>query len=194
MKRNNLKEYKRKQQEINAKLVQRAIEHIKKLGGNLSVNNVSRTTYEIANPDKGEKGLTPAAISKNQLYKTMLLKAKAEKNNYTQDNTKLMTIGDLEVKLYQEKVKNKELSIKIKILEDQLLKISLVEKQNSRSKSLEQDCMDIREENKHLKSLLKGIISTLAKLDMVEMVDGDIRISLYDVVLLNKENLKRIES
>ncbi len=194
MKRNNLKEYKRKQQEINAKLVQRAIEHIKKLGGNLSVNNVSRTTYEIANPDKGEKGLTPAAISKNQLYKTMLLKAKAEKNNYTQDNTKLMTIGDLEVKLYQEKVKNKELSIKIKILEDQLSKISLVEKQNSRSKSLEQDCMDIREENKHLKSLLKGIISTLAKLDMVEMVDGDIRISLYDVVLLNKENLKRIES
>lgn len=194
MKRNNLKEYKRKQQEINAKLVQRAIEHIKKLGGNLSVNNVSRTTYEIANPDKGEKGLTPAAISKNQLYKTMLLKAKAEKNNYTQDNTKLMTIGDLEVKLYQEKVKNKELSIKIKILEDQLLKISLVEKQNSRSKSLEQDCMDIREENKHLKSLLKGIISTLAKLDMVEMVDGDIRISLYDVVLLNKENLKRIKS
>ena len=118
MKRNNLKEYKRKQQEINAKLVQRAIEHIKKLGGNLSVNNVSRTTYEIANPDKGEKGLTPAAISKNQLYKTMILKAKAEKNNYTQDNTKLMTIGDLEVKLYQEKVKNKELSIKIKILED----------------------------------------------------------------------------
>lgn len=194
MKRNNLKEYKRKQQEINAKLVQRAIEHIKKLGGNLSVNNVSRTTYEIANPDKGEKGLTPAAISKNQLYKTMLLKAKAEKNNYTQDNTKLMTIGDLEVKLYQEKVKNKELSIKIKILEDQLSKISLVEKQNSRPKSLEQDCMDIRKENKHLKSLLKGIISTLAKLDMVEMVDGDIRISLYDVVLLNKENLKRIES
>ena len=194
MKRNNLKEYKRKQQEINAKLVQRAIEHIKKLGGNLSVNNISRTTYEIANPDKGEKGLTPAAISKNQLYKTMLLKAKAEKNNYTQDNTKLMTIGDLEVKLYQEKVKNKELSIKIKILEDQLSKISLVEKQNSRSKSLEQDCMDIREENKHLKSLLKGIINTLAKLDMVEMVDGDIRISLYDVVLLNKENLKRIES
>ena len=194
MKRNNLKEYKRKQQEINAKLVQRAIEHIKKLGGNLSVNNVSRTTYEIANHDKGEKGLTPAAISKNQLYKTMLLKAKAEKNNYTQDNTKLMTIGDLEVKLYQEKVKNKELSIKIKILEDQLSKISLVEKQNSRPKSLEQDCMDIREENKHLKSLLKGIINTLAKLDMVEMVDGDIRISLYDVVLLNKENLKRIES
>jgi len=194
MKRNNLKEYKRKQQEINAKLVQRAIEHIKKLGGNLSVNNVSRTTYEIANHDKGEKGLTPAAISKNQLYKTMILKAKAEKNNYTQDNTKLMTIGDLEVKLYQEKVKNKELSIKIKILEDQLSKISLVEKQNSRPKSLEQDCMDIREENKHLKSLLKGIINTLAKLDMVEMVDGDIRISLYDVVLLNKENLKRIES
>lgn len=193
MRRNNLKEYKRKQQEINSKLVQRAIEHIKKLGGNLSVNNVSRTTYEIANPDKGEKGLTPAAISKNQLYKTMLLKAKAEKNNYVQNDATLMTLGDLQIKLYQEKVKNKELSIKIKILEDQLSKISLIEKQNNCSKSLEQDCMDIREENKHLKSLLKGIIITLAKLEMIEMVDGDIKISLYDIVLLNKENLKYIE-
>ena len=55
MRPNNLKEYKRKQQEINAKLVQRAIDHILRIGGNLSVNNVSRTTYEIANPEKGEK-------------------------------------------------------------------------------------------------------------------------------------------
>ena len=54
--------------------------------------------------------------------------------------------------------------------------------------------MDIREENKHLKSLLKGIISSLAQLNMVEMVDGDIRIPVYEVVLLNKENLKFIES
>jgi len=193
MRRNNLKEYKRKQQEINSKLVQKAIEHIKKLGGNLSVNNVSRVTYEIANPSKGEKGLTPAAISKNQLYKTMILKAKAETNNYVQDDATLMTLGDLQIKLYQEKIKNKELSTKIKILEEQLSEISLIEKRNNEPKSLEQDCMDIREENKHLKSLLKGIISTLAKLEIIEMVDDDIKISLYDVVLLNKENLKYIK-
>jgi len=194
MRRNNLKEYKKRQQEINAKLVQKAIEHIKKLGGNLSVNNVSRTTYEIANPDKGEKGLTPAAISKNQLYKTMILKAKAEQNNYKQDEATLMTVGDLQIKLYQEMQKREELKIKLKILEDQLSKISLVEKSNTQPKSLEQDCMDIREENKHLKSLLKGVISTLAKLEMVEMVDGNIKIPFHNVVLLDKENLKRIES
>ena len=194
MRRNNLKEYKKRQQEINTKLVQKAIEHIKKLGGNLSVNNVSRTTYEIANPDKGEKGLTPAAISKNQLYKTMILKAKAEQNNYKQDEATLMTVGDLQIKLYQEMQKREELKIKLKILEDQLSKISLVEKSNTQPKSLEQDCMDIREENKHLKSLLKGVISTLAKLEMVEMVDGNIKIPFHNVVLLDKENLKRIES
>jgi len=194
MRRNNLKEYKKRQQEINAKLVQKAIEHIKKLGGNLSVNNVSRTTYEIANPDKGEKGLTPAAISKNQLYKTMILKAKAEQNNYKQDEATLMTVGDLQIKLYQEMQKREELKIKLKILEDQLSKISLVEKSNTQPKSLEQDCVNIREENKHLKSLLKGVISTLAKLEMVEMVDGNIKIPFHNVVLLDKENLKRIES
>ncbi|WP_457560777.1 hypothetical protein, partial [Caminibacter sp.] len=108
---NNLKEYKRKQQEINAKLVQRAIDYIVKIGGNLSVNNVSRTTYEIADPAKGEKGLTPAAISKNALYKNMILKAKAQKNKQMADSPSLMTIGDLQMKLFQERQKNQELKI-----------------------------------------------------------------------------------
>jgi len=194
MRPNNLKEYKRKQQEINAKLVQRAIEHIIKIGGNLSVNNVSRTTYEIADPTKGEKGLTPAAISKNSLYKNMLLKAKAEKNKQKIDAPNLMTIGDLQMQLFQERQKNQELKMKIKILEDQLSKVSLIEKNILPKPSLEQDCLDIRQQNKELKSLLKGVINVLVNLDLIENKDGDIVISLYGSILLRAEHIKLIES
>ena len=194
MRPNNLKEYKRKQQKINAKLVQRAIEHIIKIGGNLSVNNVSRTTYEIADPTKGEKGLTPAAISKNSLYKNMILKAKAEKNKQKIDAPNLMTIGDLQMQLFQERQKNQELKIKIKILEDQLSKVSLIEKNILPKPSLEQDCLEIRQQNKELKSLLKGVINVLANLDLVENKDGDIVISLYGNILLRAEHIKLIES
>ena len=194
MRPNNLKEYKQRQQEINAKLVQRAIEHIIKIGGNLSVNNVSRTTYEIASPEKGEKGLTPAAISKNPLYKNMILKAKAEKNKQRADAPNLMTIGDLQMQLLQERQKNQELKIKIKILEDQLSKVSLIEKNVLPKPSLEQDCLDIRQENKELKSILKGVINVLVNLDLVENKDGDIVVSLYGNTLLKKEHIKLIES
>lgn len=189
MKNNNLKEYKRKQQEKNAKLVQRAIDYLKKVGGNISINSVSRTTYEIANPEKEEKGLTPAAISKNKLYKNMLLKAKAEKDNFKTDNPNCMSIGDLQIKLYKERKTNEELKIKIKILEDQLSNVSLI-KQKSLKSNIQEECLDIKEENKHLKSLLKGIISTLGKLELIEIINGDIKISMYGTTLLNKENLK----
>lgn len=194
MKPNNLKEYKRKQQEINTKLVKRAIDHIIKIGGNLSINNVSRTTYEIANSGKGEKGLTPAAISKNKLYKNMILKAKAQKNKQKIDSPSLMTLGDLQMQLFQERQKNQELKIKIKVLEDKLSQVALIEKQSVNSISLEKDCLEIKEENKQLKSLLKGIINTLVKLELIENVNGDFVIPMYRNVLLKKEHLEIIES
>jgi hypothetical protein len=193
MKPNNLKEYKRKQQEINTKLVKRAIDHIIKIGGNLSINNVSRTTYEIANSGKGEKGLTPAAISKNKLYKNMILKAKAQKNKQKIDSPSLMTLGDLQMQLFQERQKNQELKIKIKVLEDKLSQVALIEKQSVNSISLEKDCLEIKEENKQLKSLLKGIINTLVKLELIENVNGDFVIPMYRNVLLKKEHLEIIE-
>jgi hypothetical protein len=194
MRPNNLKEYKRKQQEINAKLVQRAIDHILRIGGNLSVNNVSRTTYEIANPEKGEKGLTPAAISKNTLYKNMILKAKAQKNKQKTDSPSLMTIGDLQMQLFQERQKNQELKIKIKILEDQLAKVSLIEKKSIDTQPLKEECIELEEENKQLKSLLKGVIHVLAKEEIIEKVNGDIVVSMYGHILLKEEHLKIIES
>ena len=193
MKNNNLKEYKRKQQETNSKLVQRAIDYLKKVGGTISINSVSRTTYEIANSENGEKGLTPAALSKNKLYKNMILRAKAELTNYKPNNTNHMSFGDLELKLYQERQKNEELKIKIKILEEQLANISLIEKSSINKPSMEEDCLEIKEKNKYLKSLLKGVISTLAKLEIVESIDGDIKISLYGTTLLKKEHLKLID-
>ena len=194
MRPNNLKEYKKKQQEINAKLVQRAIEYILKIGGNLSVNNVSRVSYEIANPEKGEKGLTPAAISKNPLYKNMILKAKAEKNKQKIDAPNLMTIGDLQMQLFQERQKNQELKIKIKILEEQLSKVSIFEKMSLPKSSLEQDCFNIRQENKELKSILKGIIHVLGNLELIENINGDIVVSMYGNILLKKEHINIIES
>ena len=194
MKNNSLKEYKQKQLKTNSKLVQRAIDYLKKVGGTISINSVSRTTYEIANPENGEKGLTPAALSKNKLYKNMILRAKAELTNYKPNNIHHMSFGDLELKLYQERQKNEELKIKIKILEDQLASISLIDKSFPNTSSLKEDCLDIKEENKLLKALLKGVISTLAKIDLIENVDGDIKISVYGGTLLKKEHLKLIDN
>jgi len=194
MKNNNLKKYKQKQQETNSKLVQKAIDYLKKVGGTISINSVSRTTYEIANHENGEKGLTPAALSKNKLYKNMILKAKAESTNYKPNNTNHMSFGDLELALYQERQKNEELKIKIKILKEQLANISLIDKSSSNINHLEEDCLKIKEENKHLKALLKGVISTLGKAELIENVDGDIKISLYETTLLSKEHLELINN
>jgi len=193
MRKNNLQEYKRQQQEKNAKLVQRAIDYLKKVGANITVNSVSRTTYEIANPEKEEKGLTPAAISKNKLYKNMLLKAKAEINNCKINNPNNMSLGDLQLQLYQTRQKNEELKIQLKILKDQLSNISLIEQKSPNYSGMQEECLDIKEENKHLKSLLKGVISTLAKADLIENVDGDIKVSIYGGILLDKENLKILD-
>ena len=195
MRKNNLKEYKQKQLETNKNLVQRAIEHLKKIGGNINITSVSRTTKEIADAAKGEKGLTAAALSKNKLYKTMILKAKAETIKIDEKCPTGLSLGDLELKLYQERQKNEELKIKIKILEDQLSKISLINQSQPKEEKngYYQDCIELREENKHLRSLLKGVIYTLSKLEIVENVDGDIKVSLYGTTLIDKENSKYLK-
>ena len=124
----------------------------------------------------------------------MILKAKAQKNKQKTDSPSLMTIGDLQMQLFQERQKNQELKIKIKILEDQLAKVSLIEKKSIDTQPLKEECIELEEENKQLKSLLKGVIHVLAKEEIIERVNGDIVVSMYGHILLKEEHLKIIES
>ena len=75
VKKDNLKGFRDKRVEINVMLIQKTIDKIVALNGELSANNVSKTSYLVADSALGEKGISPSAISKNIIYKQMIQKA-----------------------------------------------------------------------------------------------------------------------
>jgi len=56
-KNDNLKKHQTALVERNTALVKRAIEHIKRVDGEISMSIVSKVTYEIADRENGEKGV-----------------------------------------------------------------------------------------------------------------------------------------
>ena len=56
-KNDNLQKHRSEMMERNRLLIARAIEHIFDLGGKITMSAVARVTHDLADPEKGEKGL-----------------------------------------------------------------------------------------------------------------------------------------
>lgn len=104
----NFKKYRDKRSVINIKLIQKSIDNIVAMHGEISGNNVSKTTYLIADIKTGEKGITPSAISKNAIYKTLIEKAKMLSTD-SKNSINPITSGDMRMNLFNLRVEKEKL-------------------------------------------------------------------------------------
>jgi len=120
--KDNFKNYRMEKVESNTKLIQKAIDSIISINGIISNNNVSKTTYLIADEKIKEKGITPSAISKNNIYKNLIEQAKYQKNDYKEGISKYSTGGDLRIEVFKLNTEREKLKKENKVLKELLKK------------------------------------------------------------------------
>lgn len=186
-KNNNLLRHKEVLQKRNKALVERAIKHIMKLSGKVTMSMVSKVTYEIADIQTQEKGITLAGISKNPTYRTLVEQARAT-SDFTQDkgNTNRLSDGDIRLLLHAKRVENNELKNINKILTQQLRETpNVLETSEPISDTL------IKEYH-NMKTTVRAITNRLCEAELA-YIDADtrtLRLELYNDILIHSEVLE----
>ena len=189
-KNDNLAKYRERQQEQNQTLVQRAIEHIQHLNGDVNFSLVSKVTYDIADATKGERGISLAGLSKNKIYRSMIEKAKLS-NGVNSDNLKNSTksrvsIGDMQMSFHAIRVENAKLKMENKVLSERLKEI------NMPIQELGNIDMNIMKQYDEMKQVCSSLVSRLLELELA-YIDNEkktLNIAIYDEVILQKQSLE----
>lgn len=189
-KNDNLSKYRERQQEQNQALVQRAIEHIQQLNGDVNFSLVSKVTYDIADATKGEKGISLAGLSKNKIYRSMIEKAKLS-NGVNSDNLKnsaksRVSIGDMQMSFHAIRVENAKLKMENKVLSERLKEI------NAPVQELGNIDMNIMKQYDEMKQVCSSLVSRLLELELA-YIDNEkktLNIAIYDEVILQKQSLE----
>lgn len=189
-KNDNLAKYRERQQEQNQALVQRAIEHIQQLNGDVNFSLVSKVTYDIADATKGEKGISLAGLSKNKIYRSMIEKAKLS-NGVNSDNLKnsaksRVSIGDMQMSFHAIRVENAKLKMENKVLSERLKEI------NAPVQELGNIDMNIMKQYDEMKQVCSSLVSRLLELELA-YIDNEkktLNIAIYDEVILQKQSLE----
>ena len=189
-KNDNLSKYRKRQQEQNQALVQRAIEHIQQLNGDVNFSLVSKVTYDIADATKGEKGISLAGLSKNKIYRSMIEKAKLS-NGVNTDNLKnsaksRVSIGDMQMSFHAIRVENAKLKMENKVLSERLKEI------NAPVQELGNIDMNIMKQYDEMKQVCSSLVSRLLELELA-YIDNEkktLNIAIYDEVILQKQSLE----
>lgn len=190
-KNDNLFKHKEVLQKRNKALIERAILHITQLDGDINMSIVSRVSYEIANVENKEKGITLAGISKNPIYRALVEQAQSNKEmkngTKTKMGTSLYSDGDARMMLHAMRVENEELKRKNKILSHQLKEDTHV---IDTSEPIE---ATIIKEYNSLKNIAKSMANRLCELELA-YIDTDtetLRVMHYDEILVPSESLKK---
>jgi hypothetical protein len=171
----NLSSYRKEQSEINLGLVKRCIDYMLENDIRISLSSVSDLSFRIAKSENREKGLTAAALSKNQIYRALIKEAearlfvKSDKTNYK------APLGEAEARLEIYKLKSQLAELK---QENIILKHNLANTnqyvQNS-IPTVEPEQSNLKQENNELKLALEGVIEVLSKRKLAVMdVDNHI--------------------
>lgn len=181
MKRDNLKNFRSKQIEINTKLIQKAIDNIFNLEGVLSNNNVSKTTYLVADEKLGETGITPSAISKNNIYKSLIQKAKYRKNDKS-NVSYFSSSGDIKMELFKLKVEQEKLK------KENIILKKLLKKYGGDLTMIDITNYEDNEKSQLIKQASKGLIQRLFELGLAEhnFDTGELVLVHLGDVLLNE--------
>ncbi len=187
-KNNNLDKYRQQQQSMNEALIQRAIEHIQQLNGDISFSLVSKVTYDIADATKGEKGISLAGISKSKVYRPMIEKAKLS-NGINSDNPKAtrgrVSVGDMQMSFHAMRVENAKLKMENKILSKQL------KETEAPRQELGNIDMKIMKQYDEMKQVCSSLVSRLLELELtyVDREKMTLNVAIYDEVILREEAL-----
>lgn len=190
-KNDNLKKYQEEKIKRNTELIKRAIGHIRGLGGDISMSIVSRVTYEIANPEHGEKGITLAGISKNKQYRTMIEQAQADAMMHHSEKhrhsirPRHLSDGDIRMMLHALRVENETLKRENKILTHQLKEAPhTIETVQPIEEKL------IKEHNA-LHNAMRSLVGRLCELDVayIDLHTETLKLMAYKEVIVPKEML-----
>ncbi|WP_304545999.1 hypothetical protein [Sulfurimonas microaerophilic] len=180
----NASKYQQSQKEISIELIKDAIKHIQGLGGIVNQSSVSRVTFDLADVSKKQKGLTPSAISKNEIYRGLVDEASHYKNINTHTTLKDYSEADIRIQLASLRVKYSLLKDENKILKDK--QQDYQEQEFMEQKTILQG-INIDEEGHLFKHALKDIVNTLL-LENITYIDSNtssLKLSIYDTLLLD---------
>lgn len=185
--RDNLKKYRNERVEINTKLIKKAIDNIISMSGELSANNVSRTTYLVADSKINEKGISPSAISKNKIYKSLIQEAIVRKKT-SKGSFDYKTDGDIRIELFQIRVE------KEKLIKENLLLKGLLKKYGGDLTLVEISQYQEIEKIELIKQATKGLVNRLFELELAEYnaSTGELVLAQLHDVLLSSTGYKLI--
>jgi hypothetical protein len=182
MKQDNLAQHRMDKVEKNRKLVERSIQYLLKMGAQITFPSVSETSRIIADPTKGEKGLTISGLQKNPEYDLMVKKAQMNsKRNHDTSSLKSMdglSEGDLRTQIFLHKQEIERLKYDNKVLVHHL--------KNSDGHLVQSSDHDVQKTLIKTKSALNDVLNTLAKANITftDKVTRDIRIAGFKTLLL----------
>jgi len=188
-KNNNLSKHRELLQQRNTALVKRAIEHIRKLDGNITMSMVSKVTYEIARIEDKEKGITLAGISTSPIYRALVEEAKADSEmKQTAINgikVKHYSDGDIRMMLHALRVENEDLKRTNKILSQQL-------REETNDIAYTEPIKDtlIKEYNQ-IKNTARSMVSRLCELELtyIDTNTETLRVMHYEKIIVPSDAL-----
>lgn len=114
----NLKEWRNKKKALTEQLLARAIQKLQNLNAKINQKNVCEMMEKLSTSEDKEYDavITPSAISKNEVYKNMILEANENSEFKNSKNKKYNTDGDKQFEVFKlktiiakQEAKNKEL-------------------------------------------------------------------------------------
>ena len=190
-KNDNLSKHKKALQKRNKALVQRAIAHVNHLGGEISKSIVSKVTFEIAKSEEKEKGITPAGISKNPVYRALVEQAEdsneLKKGSNNRVKTNRYSDGDIRMMLHALRVENNELKRTNKIITQQLKEeTNVIETSEPIEDAL------IKEYNA-IRNTSRSMTNRLCELELayIDANTETLRVMYYDEILVPSDALKQ---
>jgi len=186
-KNNNLAQYRERMGERNEALVRRAIKHIANLDGAITFSSVSKVTYEIANHEEGEKGLTLPAISTSKIYRPIVEEAQVPKSTSSQNISSVsrISIGDMQIKLYTLRTENEKLKRDKKILVEKMKEIEVpIPEIGSVDESIFKRYEEIR-------MVSKSLVDRLLELEIVYIDTNSftLNVQMFDEIIVTNEAL-----
>ena len=186
-KNNNLDKYRKKRTKINTQLIKSAIAHIQNLSGEITFSSVSNVTYDLADMDKGEKGLTLSAISQNTLYRALVEDASDQQTFHKITPTKKnRSLGDINLMMHTFRVENQQLTREIKTLEIKLKEV------NTNVQTIEPIRDEIIMMNNQLRDIAKAMVNQLCDLEItyIDLKNRDLVLSVYGTVIVHHDALE----
>lgn len=183
----NFKKYRDKRSMINIKLIQKSIDNIVAMSGEITGNNVSKTTYLIADREAGEKGITPSAISKNAIYRTLIEKAKMLSIN-NKNSINPITNGDMRMNLFNLRVE------KEKLRRENIILRELLKKYGGNLSSIDIKNYENIEKTELIKQASIGLVQRLFELGIAEYdtTNGALVLSQLGDILLDMQGYSLI--